>query len=145
MACCHPTSMTVKILGAVSVYHATSMYLASMCSSVPLIYRNGEEKSSVSLLLFYRALVINDLLNAQHYGSHPENRLQASDAANWVFSFRYRVSASVVILIHSAAQSEMNLRKDYIKNMDLQVILAEMKAGNISHLMCIVPSIKAGV
>lgn len=40
---------------------------------------------------------------------------------------------------------EINLRKDYIKNMDLQVILAELKAGNVSHLMLVVPSIKANV
>lgn len=40
---------------------------------------------------------------------------------------------------------EINLRKDYIKNMDLQVILAEMKAGNVSHLMRVVPSIRADV
>jgi len=39
----------------------------------------------------------------------------------------------------------MNLSKDYIKNMDLQVILAEMKAGTFSYLMCVVPSIKADV
>lgn len=142
MACCHPMSMAVKILGAVSDYHATSMYLALMCSQVPLVYRNGEEKA---VFTFYMTLVINYLLNAQHCGSHPEDRLQVSDAANQVFSFRYGVSASVLILIHSAAQSEMNLRKDYIKSMDLQVILAEMKAGNVSHLMCVVPSIKADV
>lgn len=39
----------------------------------------------------------------------------------------------------------MNLRQDYVENMDLQVILAEMKAGNVSHLMYVVPSIKAYV
>lgn len=32
MACCHPMSTAIKILGAVSVYQAMSMYFASMCS-----------------------------------------------------------------------------------------------------------------
>lgn len=81
-----------------------SSYVPLSCINVLLgIISMQKWGGKIRIYCFLYTLVISYLLNAQCCGSHLENQLQPSDAVNWVFSFRYKVSTSVVILIRSTA------------------------------------------